>query len=130
MAIGVDTLELDIGVTADGVVVVSHDPFLNPSITRDAAGQWLPPGKGPLIRSLSLAQLQAYDVGRIRPDTPYATTFASQQPRDGERVPTLAALFDLVQVRAVPRSASTSRPRSIQPGPRTRWVPRPWCRRC
>lgn len=97
LAVGVDTLELDVGVTADGVVVVSHDPFLNPAITRDAAGQWLPPGRGPLIRSLTLAQLQAYDIGRIRPDTPYAQAFATQQPADGQRVPTLASVFDLVR---------------------------------
>ena len=98
MTIGVDTLELDIGLTADGVVVVSHNLALDPAITRDASGQWLP-GPGPLIRSLTLAQLQAYDVGRIRPGTPYAKTFATQQPRDGERVPTLAAVFDLVKAR-------------------------------
>jgi glycerophosphoryl diester phosphodiesterase len=97
LAIGVDTLELDIGVTADGVVVISHDPSLNPQITRDAAGQWLPPGKGPLIRSLTFAQLQAFELGRIRPDTPYATTFNTQQPRDGTRLPTLASLFDRVK---------------------------------
>ena len=36
LAIGVSTLELDIGVSADGVVVVAHDPALNPAITRDA----------------------------------------------------------------------------------------------
>lgn len=96
--LGVDTLELDIGVTADGVVVVGHDPYLNPLITRDASGQWLP-AKGPLVRSLSLAQLQAYDVGRIQPETPYARTFASQQGRDGVRVPTLAQVFELVKAR-------------------------------
>lgn len=33
LEIGVTTLELDVGVTADGVVVVLHDPFLNPAIT-------------------------------------------------------------------------------------------------
>lgn len=101
LAIGVDTLELDVGLTADGVVVVSHNLALDPAITRDAAGQWLA-GPGPLVRSLTLAQLQAYDVGRIRPGTPYAKTFASQQPRDGERVPTLAAVFDLVKARGAP----------------------------
>ncbi|WP_427915469.1 glycerophosphodiester phosphodiesterase [Ramlibacter sp. MMS24-I3-19] len=102
LAIGVDTLELDVGLTADGVVVVSHNAALDPVITRDASGQWLPPGRGPLIHSLTLAQLQAYDVGRIRPDTPYAKTFASQQGRDGEHVPTLAAVFDLVKSRGAP----------------------------
>ena len=97
LAIGVTTLELDVGVTADGVVVVLHDPFLNPAITRDPAGQWLPGGKGPLVRSLTLAQLQAYDVGRIRPDTAYARTFPAQEGRDGVRVPTLAAVFERVK---------------------------------
>ena len=48
LALGVDTLELDVGVTADGVVVVAHDPFLNPAITRDPEGRWLP-ARGPRI---------------------------------------------------------------------------------
>lgn len=99
MALGVDTLELDIGVTADGVVVVAHDPYLNPAITRDAAGAWLPAPRGPLLRSLSFAQVQTYDVGRIRPETPYATTFSAQQPVDGTRIPSLAQVFELVKAR-------------------------------
>jgi glycerophosphoryl diester phosphodiesterase len=97
LAVGVTTLELDVGVTADGVVVVGHDPALNPNITRDETGQWLAVpagGKGPLIKSLTLAQLQSYDVGRIKPDSAYAKQFASQQPHDGTRMPTLAALFE------------------------------------
>jgi glycerophosphoryl diester phosphodiesterase len=98
LAIGVSTLELDIGVTADGVVVVSHDPALNPAIVRDAAGKWLP-GRGPLIKDLRLRELQQYDVGRIDPSTPYARTFSTQQPVDGARMPTLAQVFDLVRAR-------------------------------
>jgi glycerophosphoryl diester phosphodiesterase len=97
LEIGVTTLELDIGVTADGVVVIAHDPYLNPVIARDAGGQWLTGAQGPLIKSLTLAQLQAYDVGRINPDTPYAKTFSTQQPRDGTRIPALQALFDRVK---------------------------------
>ncbi|HSI53403.1 MAG TPA: glycerophosphodiester phosphodiesterase [Ramlibacter sp.] len=96
LEIGVSTLELDIGITGDGVVVISHDPYLNPAITRDASGKWLA-DKGPLIRSLTFAQLQAYDVGRIDPATPYAKTFDVQQPKDGTRVPMLAQLFDRVK---------------------------------
>jgi glycerophosphoryl diester phosphodiesterase len=58
LRLGVTTLELDIAITADGVPVISHDPALNPAITRDAKGQWLTE-RGPLIRSLSLAQVQS-----------------------------------------------------------------------
>ena len=96
LTIGVTTLELDVGVTADGVVVVSHDPVLNPAIVRDATGQWLT-AKGPAIKALTFAQLQTYDVGRINPATPYAATFSTQQPRDGQRMPALTALFDRVK---------------------------------
>ena len=96
LAIGVTTLEMDAAVTADGVVVVSHDPALNPAITRDASGRWLK-GRGPLIRSLTHAQLQAYDVGRLDPASDYAREYPTQQARDGERLPTLAAVFALVK---------------------------------
>jgi len=92
---GVTTLELDIAITADGVPVISHDPALNPAITRDARGQWLNE-QGPLIKSLTLAQLQSYDVGRLNPGHDYAREFLEQQPRDGQRIPTLASLFKLV----------------------------------
>ncbi len=38
LSMGVDTLELDVGVTADGEVVVSHERGLNPisRVTRTA----------------------------------------------------------------------------------------------
>ena len=96
LAIGVHTLELDIGLTADHVVVIAHDRMLNPAFVRDASGRWL--GQpGPSIRSLTLAQLQTYDVGRLDPRHPYAKTFATQQAHDGTRMPTLAALFARVK---------------------------------
>ena len=66
MELGVPALELDCAVTRDGVVVVSHDPELNPDCTRDAQGRFLA-SAGPPIFTLSHAQLQSYDVGRLRP---------------------------------------------------------------
>jgi len=95
LRMGVTTLELDIAITADGIPVISHDAALNPAITRDAQGRWLQE-RGPLIRSLTLAQVQSYDVGRINPTSSYARAFPDQQPRDGQRISTLAALFKLV----------------------------------
>lgn len=96
---GVTTLELDIGLTSDGVVVISHDTSLNPDHTRDASGAWLAPRSGAPIRTLTLAQLQTYDVGRINPASNYGKQFALQIPREGERIPTLASLFAQVQAR-------------------------------
>ena len=97
LKLGVTTLELDVGVTADGGVVIAHDPYLNPSITRGKNGRWLVGSKGPLISTLTLAQLLSYDVGRINPASTYAQQFPSQQPRDGQRIPTLARLFEMVK---------------------------------
>jgi glycerophosphoryl diester phosphodiesterase len=97
LAIGVHTLELDVGLTADNVVVIAHDPALNPAITRDAAGNWIQ-APGPALRSLTWAQLQAFDVGRINPQSVYAKAFASQEPHDGTRVPRLLDLFERVKL--------------------------------
>ena len=93
--IGVTTLELDIAISADGVPVISHDRQLNPDITRDVSGRWLQ-ARGQAIHNLSVAELQAWDVGRINPSSRYALDFAEQVPQDGERIPTLAALFERV----------------------------------
>jgi glycerophosphoryl diester phosphodiesterase len=89
---GVTAFELDAGMTADGVVVVSHDPALNPDIARDASGAWLPE-RGPTIWSLTHAELSRYDVGRLRPGSPTAALFPDQQRHDGARIPTLAAVL-------------------------------------
>jgi glycerophosphoryl diester phosphodiesterase len=96
LELGVTTLELDIAITSDGVLVISHDPVLNPDIVRDGAGRFLEQ-RGPAIHSLTWAQLQVYDVGRIRPGSDYARQFPDQMPIDGTRIPRLADLFDLVK---------------------------------
>jgi glycerophosphoryl diester phosphodiesterase len=93
---GVSTLELDVVVTRDDVLVISHDPALNPDITRDAQGQFLR-DKGPDIRQLTFEQLQSYDVGRINPASRYAQTFSAQKGQDGVRIPRLKDLFELVK---------------------------------
>ncbi len=96
LSLGVTTLELDAAIAKDGVVAISHDPTLNPDITRDATGKWLEK-RGPAIASLTFAELQQYDVGRIRPGTEYARRHPRQQPVDGARIPRLADLFALVR---------------------------------
>jgi glycerophosphoryl diester phosphodiesterase len=95
-AIGVTTLETDVAVTRDGVLVISHDPFLNPDVVRAADDRWLS-AKGPPIRTLTLAELKRYDIGRLNPGSSYAKQFPEQQPHDGERFPALAELFTFVK---------------------------------
>ena len=94
--LGVDTIECDMAITKDGVVVVHHDLRLNPNTTRGPDGQWLDQ-PGPAINELTFAELQQYDVGRLKPGTDYAKGFPEQKPTDGTRIPRLSDLFDLVK---------------------------------
>jgi glycerophosphoryl diester phosphodiesterase len=89
--LGVSTLETDLAITKDGVVVISHDPLLNPDLTR-LDGQWLATA-GPTIQSLTLADLKRYDIGRVNPASKYGQQYPEQKPADGERFPTLEEFF-------------------------------------
>ena len=63
---GVDTLELDIGVTRDGVLVVSHERGFNPDLARGADGKYVAAPGMPFVQ-LSLDEVKQFDVGQIRP---------------------------------------------------------------
>lgn len=93
LAIGVTTLETDLAMTRDGVLVLSHDPRLSAALTRGSNGRWLSED-GPPFFSLSARELAQYDVGRLNPAHKYAEQWTEQKARDGERIPTLQQLFD------------------------------------
>jgi glycerophosphoryl diester phosphodiesterase len=93
--LGVRTFELDTGMTADGVIVVSHDPALNPDITRDAEGKFLT-RPTPLIQDLTFDELCTYDVGRIRSSSLYRLAHRGQKPVDGTRIPPLSEVLALL----------------------------------
>jgi glycerophosphoryl diester phosphodiesterase len=96
LSLGVSTLETDIAVSRDGVLLISHDPALNPDITRGPDGQFLA-ARGPVIWHTDFAELQRYDVGRLKPGTRYAAMYPDQKPHDGARLPKLDELLALVK---------------------------------
>jgi glycerophosphoryl diester phosphodiesterase len=96
LEIGVTTLELDAGLTEDGVVVVAHDRRLNPDIVRGTDGRWLV-GRTRTIRELTFHELSRYDVGRTRPGSDYSRRFPSQRRVDGVRIPKLEDVFALAR---------------------------------
>ena len=96
LSLGVTTLELDTAITRDGVMVVGHDPALNPDIVRGADGRWLEK-KGPAIHELSYSELRQYDIGRLNPVSNYAKRYPDQKPADGTRYAKLADLFALAR---------------------------------
>jgi len=96
---GVTTLELDVGVTRDGVVVVHHDRGLNPAIARGPDGKWVT--QAAPIHSMTFAELQRYDVGRLDTKSKYGSQFPSQKPLDGTRIPRLSDLFELTRGKSI-----------------------------
>jgi len=96
LTMGVDTLELDVGITADGEVIVSHERGLNPDLARDRNGGYIAAPGTPFVK-LRLEDVRTYDVGQIRPDSSYAKQFPDQRAMPGTRIPTLGELFALVR---------------------------------
>ena len=93
--LGVDGIELDVLVSADGELVVHHDFRLRPEIARAADGTWISSTSPPAVRNLTVAQLKTYDVGRLQPKTSYAGRYTEQTPVDGERIPTFKEVIQL-----------------------------------
>jgi glycerophosphoryl diester phosphodiesterase len=81
---GADYLELDLAVTKDNILVVSHDPVLPTSICTG------PPGATRVIREMTLEELRRWDCGSMR-----HPEFPRQQTAPGTRVPTLDEVLAL-----------------------------------
>ncbi len=96
LSMGVDTLELDIGVSQDGVIVVSHERGLNPDLARTPEGIYVVPPGIPFVR-LRLEEIKKYDVGQIRPGSGYAAQFPEQRAVPNTQIPTLAEVVALVR---------------------------------
>jgi glycerophosphoryl diester phosphodiesterase len=96
LGMGVTTLETDLALTRDHVLVLSHEPRLTPALVRGPDGLWLATDGPPFIE-LDYADLARYDVGRLNPAHKYATQWPLQRPADGERIPKLTALFELAR---------------------------------
>ena len=96
LTMGVDTLELDIGVTRDGALVVSHERGLNPDLARGPDGVYVAPPGIPFV-TLTLAEVKKYDVGQLRPGSAYGAQFPDQHAVPGTPIPTLKEVLDLVR---------------------------------
>ena len=97
LQIGVSTLELDIGVTQDGHVVVSHDRHVSPRLYRDTRPAILDdplyPYAGRHIVDLTLAQLKTLENRRRTKRGRHAG-----DPSCSPSIPTLSEVLELSQL--------------------------------
>lgn len=111
---GVSTLEMDLAVSQDGTVIVTHNTALSPALARDANGEWLSQ-KGSAFFALPVARIKTYDVGSINPNSRYARQFPDQKRMNGISIPTLDEVFDLVN-RSGNRSVRFNIETKLNPG--------------
>src|ERR1022692_1186506 len=83
IAQGVDALELDMAVTKDNVIVVSHDPVLEAPVCTG-------PREKAVIHELTLAEVREWDCGAKQ-----NPAFPKQQAVPGTKMPTLEEVFAL-----------------------------------
>jgi len=87
--VGVDTIELDVGISKDLILVVNHDTYLNPERTMKD-GSFI--SEKIYIKDLTLEQIKTYSVGRIQ----NRFSFFKQKQLNEEPIPTLQEVIDLV----------------------------------
>lgn len=95
LKVGVDALELDLRISADGKIVIHHDRKLNPDLTRIKAGTWITPPTKP-IDHYTFEALQQFDMGQARPGSAILKRFPHQIAQAGQTIPDLAMLRDWV----------------------------------
>lgn len=95
---GATSIECDMQLTADGHIVMSHNPVLNGEITRDENGNYLTADQKFDIRTMNLADIKKFNVGAINPETPYYNIHGTSQvtPEKAE-LPTIEELFQLIK---------------------------------
>lgn len=92
---GATTIEGDMQMTKDGVVVMSHNPVLDPNITQDKNGKYITQELD--IRTMNYSEVEQYNVGHIKKDTDYYKKFGTTQYEVDAKIPTLEELFKLVR---------------------------------
>jgi len=97
MNLGVSTLEMDMQLTKDGRLVISHNPKLETHLAKDAHGNYVKDGQQPDMRTMTLGEIKAYDMGTMNPAAGdyYEGHGRTQLSVPGTQVPTLDEVFEL-----------------------------------
>ncbi len=93
--LGVNTLELDIVISKDKKVVISHEPFMNPLICYDLKGESIPDS---LEAHYNLYQMDYDEIKQFDCGSKFYPTYPNQEKLKTYK-PLLSEVFDLVKVK-------------------------------
>ncbi|MBK9146445.1 MAG: glycerophosphodiester phosphodiesterase [Flavobacteriales bacterium] len=95
--LGVDWLELDVVISADGQVIVSHEPWMSHVICTDASGDHIPPeGERSFnLYGMTAAEIRAFDCGGLE-----HPRFPEQEQRRAHK-PTLREVVEAIEETAI-----------------------------
>jgi glycerophosphoryl diester phosphodiesterase len=113
LKVGINWADMDIVMTKDAQILVSHDLWLNPNFVKDTNGKYLAKSKEDFLKDIkpseedtflspylayhmTAKQLQQYDVGTLNSDSSYAKLFPDQVPVPGTKMPTLQEVIDYI----------------------------------
>ena len=111
LKVGVNWVDMDVGITQDGVIVVYHDSWINPDFT-SLNGRFAYNNKQEffasikvnestqiapyLLKNIPFSALQQYDIGTLNPNSAYAKFFPEQFAVIGTKIPSLQQVIDFV----------------------------------
>ena len=88
---GINLLEFDVVLCADGVPVITHNHALHAPTFKHVGGNFI--DHEPKVLDLTWSQLQCFEVGRLDSSTQYGQRFPDQLQFDGIKVPKLDELL-------------------------------------
>ena len=105
LRLGTDWVDMDIALTKDGEVLITHDLVANADIARSPDGKFIAENRQALqnlsegeraaynaryaVKNMTFAETQKFDIGRLNPTSAYAKFFPDQLSVDGTRMPLL-----------------------------------------
>ncbi len=118
-----DTIELDLAVSADGRLIVSHEPWMNSEICRDPAGNVIEGDGRPFnLYRMTADSIATYDCGSWgHPRFPQQVPMAVHKPVLDEAIAAIEAEAERIGLKPLRYNIETK----IQPGWEGEYTPQP-----
>jgi glycerophosphoryl diester phosphodiesterase len=95
LMIGIDYVDMDINMTKDGSLIITHDLGLNQDFTKDENEHWI--SNATPIHHMALKEIQNYKVGEYKAGSNYANLFPNQAQIKNVHLPTLLEAIKFVK---------------------------------